>query len=112
MNTRYVLVLAVASVLFLTGCTTTRDERHLARLMQHRDWPRIQQVAEAEVKRREQLSGWPDTAGYLPYDHTKKVWIVMAMSGTRSGDVGRVITLMISDDGNVLAYQPRSEGLP
>ena len=111
MNIRYALILAVTTGLFLIGCTTTRDERHLDRLMRHHSWPRIQQVAETEVKKREKILGWPDTAAYLPLEHTKRVWTVTAMSGTPAGGVGRVVTLMISDDGDVLAYQRQSEGL-
>src|SRR5436189_2494531 len=52
-NTRYALILAVTIGLFLIGCTTTRDERRMERLMRHRSWPWIQQIAEKEVKKRE-----------------------------------------------------------
>jgi hypothetical protein len=111
MNIRNALVLTVSMSLFLIGCTTPRDEARLQRLMQHPAWPRIQQTAEAEVKKREKIPGWPDTAAYLPEEHTKRVWIVTAMSGTPAGGVGRVVTLTISDHGDVLAYQRQPEGL-
>jgi hypothetical protein len=110
MNIRHALILAVASVLFLIGCTTTPDERHLERLMRHRSWPRIEQIAKTEVKKREKLLGWPDDASYLPMEHKDKVWGVMAMAGTRKGDAQRVISLMIGDDGAVLAYKRYWEG--
>ena len=117
MNTRHALILAVSIGLFLNGCTTSeegrRNEAHLDRLMRQHSWPRIQQVAETEVKKREKLFGWPDTAAYLPQEHTKKVWTVAAMSGTPAGDVGRVVILTISDNGDVLAYQRLSpDGKP
>jgi len=105
MKTCYALLLAAAIVSLLTGCATTSDERNLDKLMQHRDWPRIQRAAEAEVKKREALAGWPDNAGYLPVDHKDKLWVVMAMTATPNGDVRRSITLMISDDGTILGYQ-------
>src|SRR2546430_1268575 len=116
MNIRHVLILAVTTGLFLIGCTTTRDERHLERLMRHHSWPRIQQVAETEVKKREKLLGvqtWPDTAAYLPMEHTKRVWTVGASSGTAASDVGRVV-ILTSDDGDVLAYERYwdGQGLP
>src|SRR5215212_5406672 len=57
MNVRYALILAITTALFLIGCTTTPDERHLERLMRHRSWPGIQQIAQTEVKKREIL--WP-----------------------------------------------------
>ena len=38
------------------------------------------------------------------------IWVVMAMAGTPNGDVQRVVTLMIEDDGNVLAYKRDWEG--
>ena len=110
MNIRYAFILAVTTGLFLIGCTTTRDERHVERLMRHRAWPQIQQIAETEVKKRERLLGWPDTASYLPAEHKDKVWVVMAMTGTPNGDVERAITLMIGDDGDVLAYQRHGMG--
>ena len=109
MNIRHAFVLAVSVGLFLIGCTTPRDEARLKRLMRHDSWPRIQQVAETEVKKREIL--WPDTAAYLPDKHTKRVWTVTAMSGTPTGGVGCVVILTISDDGDVLAYQREMEGL-
>jgi hypothetical protein len=111
MNIRHALVLTVAIGLFLIGCTTPRDEARLERLVRHPSWPRIQQIAKAEVEKREKLLGWPDTAAYLPEEHTKRVWIVTAMSGTPTGGVGRVVILTIGDDGDVLAYQRQSEGL-
>src|SRR5437773_11154859 len=98
MNIRPALALAVTTGLFLIGCTTPRDERHLERLMQHPSWPRIQQAAETEVKKREKILGWPDTAAYLPLEHTKRVWTVTAMSGTPTGGVGRVVILTMDDD--------------
>ena len=54
---------------------------------------------------------WPDTAAFLRWEHTKRVWTVGAMSGTPAGDVGRVVILWISDDGNVLEYKRQWEGL-
>src|SRR4051812_19543845 len=108
MNIRYALILAVTTGLFLIGCTTTRDERHAERLMQHRSWPRIQQIAETEVKKREVL--WPEHADYLPMEHTDKIWGVTAMAGTPNGDVQRTVMMMIGDDGTVLAYQRYWEG--
>ena len=105
MTTRHALILAVASVLLLIGCTTTSDERQVERLMRHRDWPRIQGIAETEVKKREKLLGWPDDASYLPLEHKDKVWAVTAMTGTSSGNVERQVVLMIGDDGAVLAYR-------
>ena len=111
MNIRHALVLAVSIGLFLISCTTPRDEARLERLMQHPSWPRIQQAAETEVKKREKILGWPGTAAYLPLEHTKRVWTVTAMSGTASGGVGRVVILTIDDNGDVLAYQRGSEGL-
>src|SRR5437867_6632051 len=108
MNTRYALILAVTTGLFLIGCTTTPDERHLERLMRHHSWPRIQKVAETEVKKREKILGvqtWPDTAAYLPQEHAKRVWTVGAMAPTPNDPVGRVVILAISDDGDVLAYE-------
>jgi hypothetical protein len=107
-NIRHALILIVTMSLFLMGYTTTRDERQVERLMGHRDWPRIQQVAEAEVKRREIL--WPDTASYVPVEHEDKVWVVSAMTGSANGDVQRVVTLMIGDDGGVMAYKRNWEG--
>ena len=104
-------ILAVTTCLFLIGCTSdegTRNEKHLERLMRQRDWPRIQQVAQTEVKKREIL--WPDTASYLPEDHKDKIWVVVAMTGTPNGDVQREVTLMIGDDGNVMTYKRDWEG--
>ena len=108
MNTRYALILAVTIGLSLIGCTTTRDERHVERLMRQPAWPRIQQIAEIEVKKREIL--WPERADYLPTGHQDKIWSVTAMTGTPNGDAQRVVTLMIGDDGNVLAYKRNWEG--
>ena len=108
MNTRYVFILAVTTGLFLIGCTTTSDERHVERLMRHRDWPQIQQIAKKEVKKREIL--WPDSPGYLPEEHKDKIWVVTAMTGTPKGDLQRVVTLMIGDDGAVLVYKRNWKG--
>jgi len=60
MKTRYALILVVSIASLLSGCTTPRDEAsaneaHVQRLMRHRSWPRIQQIATAEVKKREKL---------------------------------------------------------
>jgi hypothetical protein len=110
MNIRYALTLAVTTSLFLIGCTTTHDERPVESLMRHRDWPRIQRVAETEVKKREIL--WLDPADYLPQEHKDKIWVVMAMAGTPNGDVQRVIILMIGDDGTVLEYERYWDGKP
>src|SRR5687767_3370139 len=93
MNARHALVLAVAGVLFLIGCTATgdrttrRDERRLERMMRHRDWPRIRRVAEAEVTRRETAWPAPDRAEYLPVEYEDNVWGVTAMTATPGGDV-------------------------
>jgi hypothetical protein len=111
MSIRHTLLLAVSISLFLIGCTTPGDEAHLERLMGHRSWPRIQQIAKTEVETREKLLGWPDTAAYLPEEHKDGIWTVAAMSGTPTGGVGRVVILTINDDGDVLAYQRRGEGL-
>jgi hypothetical protein len=113
MKIRRALILAVSIASLLSGCTTPGDEAHLERLMRHRSWPRIEQIAKTEVEKREKLLGWPDNASYLPMEHQDKVWDVMAMTGTPNGDVQRVITLMIGDDGDVLAYQRLSpDGKP
>jgi hypothetical protein len=114
MNIRHALVLAVSISLFLIGCTTTPDERHLERLMRHRDWPRIEQIARTEVKKREKIPGiqtWPDTAAYLPQEHIKRIWTVGAMAGDRGGGE-RIVILTISDEGHVLAYQRFVDGEP
>jgi hypothetical protein len=106
MNIRYALILAVTTGLFLIGCASdegTRNERHVEGLMRHRDWPRIQQIAEKEVKKREIL--WPAHADYVPIEHKDKVWSVTAMTGTRNGDVERMVILTIEDDGTVGAYK-------
>ena len=113
MNTRLALILAVTSILFLIGCTTARDEAtrnesDVERLMRHRSWPRIQQIAETEVKKREIL--WPEHADYLPVEHKDKIWGVTAMTGTPNGDLQRSVMMMIGDDGNVLAYKRYSDG--
>src|SRR5262245_59869607 len=110
MNIRYALILAVTTGLFLIGCTTTNEERHLERLIRHRDWQLIQLMAEKEVKQREIF--WPDNAQYLPQEHKDKTWSVAAMTGTPKGDVQRVVLLMIGDDGTVLTYQRYWDGKP
>ncbi len=113
MYTRYALILALTTGLVLIGCTTTRDEarrneRQVEGLMRHRDWPRIQRIAETEVKKRE--ISWPEPADYLPVEHKDKIWGVTAMTGTPNGDLQRVVWLMIGDDGAVLAYKKYREG--
>ena len=115
MNIRHALILAVTSVLFLIGCTTTHDEatrneKHIQSLMRHHDWPQIQQIAQQEVKQRE--IAWPDSADYLPTEHKDKLWAVTAMTGTPNGDLQRVVMLMIGDDGKVLAYERYWNGQP
>src|SRR4051812_35464671 len=100
MNIRHALILAVTTCLFLMGCATTRDERHVESLMRHPSWPRVQQVAETEVKKREVL--WPERADYLPMEHKDKIWGVTAVTATRNGDPQRVVMMMIEDDGKVL----------
>src|SRR5258705_12070605 len=110
MKIRRALILAVSTASLLSGCTTPSDEAHVERLMRHRSWPRIEQIAKTEVKKREKLLGWLDDASYLPAEHKDKVWLVMAMTGTPNGDVQRVISLMIGDDGSVLAYKRYWEG--
>jgi hypothetical protein len=107
MNIRHALILATSITLFVSGCTTPNDEARVERLMRHRSWPRIQQIATAEVTKREKLLGWPDTAAYIPTEHKDKAWLVTAMAET---PVSRVITLMIGDDGAVLAYKRHWEG--
>ena len=104
MNIRQTLIPALTFALLLTGCTTTDDVAHVERLMRHRSWPQIQQVATAEVTKREKLLGWSDTAAYIPIEHKDKVWVVTAMPGTPNGDVRRGVTLLIGNDGAVLAY--------
>jgi hypothetical protein len=108
MNIRYALILAVTTGLFLIGCTTTRDEGHVERLMQHPSWPRIQQIAETEVKKREVW--WPEPARYVPTEHKDKIWDVTAMTGTPNGDLKGVVMMIIGDDGTVLAYKRYWEG--
>lgn len=103
MNIRYALILAVTTGMLLIGCTATPDERQVERLMRHHSWPRIQQIAETEVKKREVL--WPEAAGYVPTEHKDKIWVVTAMTGTPKGDLQRVVYLMIGDDGKVLVYK-------
>jgi hypothetical protein len=110
MNIRHTLVLAVSIILFLSGCETPRDEIHVDSLMRHRSWPRIQQIAKAEVEKREKLLGWPKTAAYLPQDHRKKVWVVGAIS--EDTPPGHSVILTISDDGDVLTYQRYIDGQP
>jgi hypothetical protein len=109
-KSKLALIAAASVVLLLSGCTTPNDEAHVERLMRHRSWPRIEQVATAEVTRREKLLGWPDNALYLPSEHKDKVWAVAAMAGTPNGDVRRVVTLLIGDDGDVLVYKRSWEG--
>ena len=75
--------------------------------MQHRSWPRIQEIAKAEVTKREKLLDWSDTATYIPAEHKDKVWVVMATAET---PVRRTITLMIGEDGAVLTYKRNWEG--
>ncbi len=104
----YAFILAVTTGLFLIGCTTTGDERHVERLMRHRSWPQIQQIAETEVKKREIL--WPDSASYVPTEHKDKIWVVTAMTGTPNGDLQRVVMMTIGDDGKVLVYKWYREG--
>jgi hypothetical protein len=106
MNTRHALILAVTIILILVGCATTSDERHVERLMRHRAWPRIQHIAETEVKKREKILGWPDTAEFLPSEHKDKVWVVVAMA---EKPLRRTVTLMIGDDGTLLAYHRNGE---
>jgi len=107
MNIRHALILVVSVASLLSGCTTPSDEAHLERLMRHRSWPRIEQIARTEVEKREKLLGWPDTAAYLPWEHKDKVWVVAAMAET---PVRRVVTLWIGDDGSVLEYKRHWEG--
>ena len=76
--------------------------------MRQRSWPRIQQVAETEVKAREIL--WPEHADYVPTDHKDKIWFVTAMTGAPNGDLQRVVMMMIGDDGKVLVYKREWEG--
>ena len=89
MNVRYALILGVTIALFLIGCTTTPEERHVEKLMRHRSWPRIEQIAQTEVKKREIL--WPEPAAYVPTEHKDKIWVVTAMAGTPNGDLQRVV---------------------
>jgi hypothetical protein len=107
MSIRHALVLAASIALVLSGCTTPNDQGHAERLMRHRSWPQIQQIATAEVTKREKVLGWPDTAAYIPAEHKDKIWVVMAMAET---PVRRTVTLMIGDDGAVLAYKRNWEG--
>ena len=76
--------------------------------MRHRSWPRIRQIAETEVKKRE--IWWPDPADYVATEHKDNIWLVTAMTGTPNGDLQRVVTLVIRDDGAVLAYKRNWEG--
>ena len=108
MNIRHALILAASVTLLLSGCTTPNDEARVERLMRHRSWPRIQQIATSEVTRREKLLGWPDTAVYVPAEHKDKVWVVTAMA---DAPMRRVVTLMIGDDGAVLGYKRHWEGV-
>ena len=111
MKIRYALILAASIASLLSGCATTSDEAHIERLMRHRSWPRIEQIAKDEVKKREKhLGGWPDNANYVPTEHKDKVWVVTAMTGTPGGDLQRVIYLMIGDDGAVLTYKRYWQG--
>ena len=102
MNLRRAFIFAISIASLLSGCTHASEEAQLARLMRHRSWPRIQQIAKAEVQKREKLF---DNAEYLPAEHKDKVWVVMAMTGTTKGDLQGVVTLMIGDDGSILAYK-------
>lgn len=110
MRIRHALILAVSIASLLSGCITASDEARVERLMRHPSWPRIQQIATAEVKKREKLLGWPDTASYVPAEHKDKVWVIMAMTGTPNGDVQRVVTVLIGDDGSILSYKRHWEG--
>jgi len=105
MKTRRVFVLAVSIASLLGGCTTSSNQARVERLTRHPSWPRIQQIARAEVEQREKLLGWPDNAGYVPVEHKDKIWVVMAMAGTPDGSVQRAVTLTIGDDGTVLLYK-------
>ena len=96
-------MLAVTTCLFLMGCASTRHERYVARLPLDSNWPRIQQVAETEVKRREVL--WPEKDSYNPTDHRKKIWVVTVIGSKRNGEMQRMLTLLIEDDGTVLKYK-------
>jgi len=110
MNIRHALILVVSVASLLSGCTTNpiaADQAHLDKLLRHRSWPRIEQIAKTEVKKREKLLGWPDTAAYLPFEHKDKAWVVAAMAET---PVRRVVTLWIGDDGSVLEYKRHWEG--
>jgi hypothetical protein len=99
----FALILAVSIASLLNGCTTTGDDRHVAKVMRDRNWPRIEQIARAEVKKRE--LAWPDAAVYLPQEHKDKMWVVWAIAGTPNGDAQRRIALMIQDDGTVVMYK-------
>jgi hypothetical protein len=110
MTIRYALILAVSIASLLSGCTTPSDEAHFERLMRHRSWPRIEQIAKTEVKKREKLLGWPDDASYVPTEHKDKVWVATAMTGTPNGDLQRVVMMMIGDDGKVLVYKRHWKG--
>jgi hypothetical protein len=110
---RPAVILALTTCLFLLGCASdegTHNERHLEKLMRNRDWPRIQQVAEKEVKKREIL--WPDAAAYLPVDHKEKIWLVNAQTDTRNSGMQRTVVLTIADDGTVMDYQRYWDGKP
>jgi hypothetical protein len=103
MRIRNALVLALSITSLLSGCTTTSDDRHVAKVMRDRNWPRIEQIARTEVKKRE--SAWPDEAVYLPQEHKDKMWVVWAIAGTPNSDGQRRIALMIGDDGSVVMYK-------
>jgi hypothetical protein len=105
MKIRHTFIVAISISLLLSGCVTPSDEAQIARLMRHRDWPRIQKIAETEVKKREILG--TDIAAYLPEEHKDKVWCVAVAKGNANGDV---ITLLIGDDGSVLMYKRSWEG--
>jgi len=112
MNIRYGLILAISIASLLGGCTTgdegDRNAKHAEKLMHHRDWPRIEQIAKTEVKKRE--VAWPDNATYLPEEHTDKGWVVWAMTATPNGDLQRKILLLMGDDGRVMMYKRYTPG--
>jgi len=105
---RYALTLAAASCLLLVGCTSSRSEashnnRDLEKLMRHGHWPQAKARAQKEVRKREVW--WPDSAEYLPMDHTDKIWTISAMTGTPNGDVERTVVVSIGDDDSIVAYK-------
>ena len=113
MNIRHTFTLAISIGLLLSGCATASDEgraneAHIDRLMRHRDWPRIQQIAKDEVRKRE--IGWPDDASYLPVEHKDKIWAVTGMTATPKRELQRVVMLTIGDDGSVSTYKRYWQG--